>query len=75
MRAKPEIKPWEYVDKTKKSSDKERHYCALAWFVSLSGCGRGSAAPTELKKNVYQCLTQGLHPGLGRSIALIGLFA
>ena len=34
--------------------------------------GRGSAAPTGLK-NVYQYLTQGLRPGLCRSIALAGL--
>ena len=25
MRAKPDMKPWEYVDKTEKSSDEERH--------------------------------------------------
>ena len=32
-----------------------------------------SAAPWGLK-NVYECLTQGLRPGLCRSIALTGLF-
>ena len=32
----------------------------------------GSAAPTGLK-NMYQYLTQGLHPGLCKSIALTGL--
>ena len=33
----------------------------------------GCAAPTGLKKNVYQCLTQGLRPGLCRGVALTGL--
>ena len=33
-----------------------------------------SAAPVGGSINVYECLTQGLRPGLCRSIALTGLF-
>ena len=66
MRAKPEMKPWVHTDKSRLSSDKERHY-------SASICLRQkSAAPLGLNKCVTM-ITQGLRPGLCRSIALTGL--
>ena len=66
MRAKPEMKPWGSTDKSKMSSFR-------------SGTNRvsigvlGLCRPYGAQKNGYQCLTQGLRPGLGRSIALTGL--
>ena len=65
MRAKPEMKPWVHADKNELSSFRSGTNSVghLLW---------GCAAPTGLKK-VYQCPTQGLRPGLGRSVALAGL--
>ena len=67
MRAKPDMKPWVYADKSGLSSVgaalTDRVLGHLLW---------DCATPTGLK-NVYQCLTQGLRPGLCRSVALAGL--
>ena len=68
MRAKPDMKPWVSIDKSKMSSVGAALIARVLRYL-LGGC----AAPTGLKKNVYQCLTQGLRPGLCRSIALTGL--
>ena len=70
MRAKPDMKPWVSTDESKMSSfrsgtNSERLVCSFA-FV-------GKVPPLRGSKNVYQCLTQGLRPGLCRSIALTGL--
>ena len=68
MRAKPEMKPWVFTDKNKMSSVGAALTARVLGHL-LWGC----AAPTGLKKNVYQCLTQGLRPGLCRGVALTGL--
>ena len=64
------------TNKTKNymSSFRSGTFSANVWFVSLWGCGRRSAAPKGAQKNGYQCLTQGLRPGLWKSIAPLGLF-
>ena len=67
MRAKPDMKPWVYTDKSGLSSVGAALTARVLGHL-LWDC----AAPTGLK-NVYQCLTQGLRPGLCRSIALTGL--
>ena len=59
MRAKPDMKPWVSIDKSKISSVGAALIARVLGYL-LWGC----AAPTGLKKNVYQCLTQGLRPGL-----------
>ena len=68
MRAKPDMKPWVSTDKSKKSSFRCGTNSASIVGHLLWGC----AAPTGLK-NVYQSLAQGASPGLGRSVALVGL--
>ena len=67
MRAKPEMKPWVHTDKSRMSS------VGAALSAQVFALRLGSAAPFGGSINVYQCLTQGLRPGLGRSIALAGL--
>ena len=62
------MKPWVRTDKTNQSSAGAA-LSARAFALCL-----GSAAPVGGSKNVCQYLTQGLRPGLGRSIALAGLF-
>ena len=68
-----------YKTKNYMSSFRSGTFSAHVWFVSLWGygrlcCGRRSAAPKGAQKNGYQCLTQGLRPGLWKSIAPLGLF-
>ena len=66
MRAKPDMKPWVNTYKTKKSSDEERHF--RREYLSLG-------VPPLIGAQ-WMCgvqLTQGLRPGLCRSIALTGL--
>ena len=41
--------------------------------TSVGALALGLCRPYGAQKNVYQCLTQGLRPGLCRSIALAGL--
>ena len=67
MRAKPDMKPWVSTDKSKMSS-----FRSGTNHASWSTCF-GVVPPLRGSKNVYQCLTQGLRPGLCRSIALTGL--
>ena len=67
MRAKPDMKPWVNMDTKTKSSIGAALQREHLPYVSEVPPLRGS-------KNVYQCLTQGLRPGLCRSIALAGLF-
>ncbi len=77
MRAKPEMKPWVRTDESRLSSVGAALtarafglYCCGLWL-----CIRWeSAAPTGLNK-CEERLTQGLHPGLYRSVALAGLFS
>ena len=73
MRAKPDMKPWVYVDKTEKSSDEERHYSALAWFVSLWGRSRGSAAPKGAQR-MPKMINPGLAPWAMQECRPKGLF-
>ena len=68
MRAKPDMKPWVSIDKSKMSSFRCGTNSASIVGHLLWGC----AAPTGLKK-CNQSLTQGLRPGLYRSVALAGL--
>ena len=68
MRAKPDMKPWVSTDKSKMSSFRSGTNSANIGVLALGLC-----RPYGAQLNVYQCLTQGLRPGLGRSIALTGL--
>ena len=61
------MEPWVNTDKSGLSSVGAALTARVLGHL-LWGC----AAPTGLK-NVYQCLTQGLSPGLCRGIALTGL--
>ena len=76
MRAKPDMKPWVFTDKNKMSSFRSGTNRASVWFVSLRFVALhslGKCRPFGAQKKVYQCLTQGLRPGLCRGIALAGL--
>ena len=68
MRAKPEMKPWGSIDKSKMSSFRSGTNSA-----SIEALALGLCRPYGAQKNVYKCLAQGLRPGLGGSIALTGL--
>ena len=63
------MKPWVFTDKSKMSSFRSGTNSASVGALALGLC-----RPYGAQKNVYQCLTQGLRPGLGRSVALAGLF-
>ena len=77
MRAKPEMKPWvhteeKYDELRRSGTHSERLVCVVAI--------RGLAFVEKVLlmrslKNVWDQLTQGLRPGLCRSVALAGLFA
>ena len=62
------MKPWVFTDKSKMSSFRSGTNSASVGALALGLCH-----PYGAQKNVYQCLTQGLRPGLGRSVALAGL--
>ena len=62
------MKPWVSTDKSKMSS-----FRSGTNSVSIEALALGLCRPYGAQKNVYKCLTQGLRPGLGRSIALTGL--
>ena len=62
------MKPWVFTDKNKMSSFRSGTNSTSIGVLALGLC-----RPCGAQKNVYQCLTQGLRPGLGRSIALTGL--
>ena len=76
MRAKPEMKPWvhteeKYDELRRSGTHSERLVCVVAI--------RGLAFVEKVLlmrslKNVWDQLTQGLRPGLCRSVALAGLF-
>ena len=68
MRAKPDMKPWVFTDKNKMSSFRSGTNSTSVGVLALGVC-----LPYGAQKNVYQCLTQGLRPGLCRGIALAGL--
>ena len=68
MRAKPDMKPWVFTDKNKMSSFRSGTNSAGVGAFTLGVC-----RPYGAQKNGYQCLTQGLRPGLCRGIALAGL--
>ena len=68
MRAKPDMKPWVFTDKNKMSSFRSGTNSAGVGAFAFGVC-----RPYGAQKNGYQCLTQGLHPGLCRGIALAGL--
>ena len=61
------MKPWVSTDKSKMSSFRSGTNGASG------GTYFGVVPPLRGSINVYQCLTQGLRPGLSRSIALTGL--
>ena len=61
------MKPWVFTDKSKMSSFRSGTNSASVGALALGLC-----RPYGAQKNVYQCLTQGLRPGLGRSVALKG---
>ena len=61
------MKPWVSTDKSKMSSFRSGTNSASIGALALNLC-----RPYGAQKNVYKCLTQGLRPGLGRSIALKG---
>ena len=63
---KARTEPWVHTDKKNKSS------VGAALSARAFALRLGSAAPKGAQKNVCQCLTQGLSPGLGGSIALKG---
>ena len=67
MRAKPDIKPWVNIEKSGLSS------VGAALTVRCWGSCLGVVSPLRGSINVYQCLTQGLRPGLCRGVALTGL--
>ena len=77
MRAKPEMKPWV---NTEKKDDELRLGAALTasvGFVSLQSVDLHSLRKCRsygAQKKVWKQLTQGLRPGLCRSVALAGLF-
>ena len=62
------MKPWVSTDKSKMSSFRSGTNSA-----SIEALALGLYRPLRGSKKVYKCLTQGLRPGLGRSIALTGL--
>ena len=62
------MKPWVSIDKSKMSSLRSGTNSE-----SIEALALGCVPPLRGSKNVYKCLTQGLRPGLGRSIALTGL--
>ena len=67
MKAKPEMKPWVRIDKSRLNSvgaALQREYLTLSIGVP----------PLWGSINVLTIITQGLRPGLCRSIALTGLF-
>ena len=68
MRAKPDMKPWVFTDKNKMSSFRSGTNSAGVGAFAFGVC-----LPYGAQKNGYQCLTQGLRPGLCRGIALAGL--
>ena len=61
------MKPWVFTDKNKMSSFRSGTNSAGGVFAF------GVCRPYGAQKNGYQCLTQGLRPGLCRGIALAGL--
>ena len=71
------MKPWVHTDKNGLSSvgaaltERAFDLCRCGSWLCIRW---ESAAPTELK-NVWKQLTQGLRPGLCRSVALAGLFS
>ena len=69
MRAKPDMKSWVFTDKSKMSSFRVGTNSASVGILVL-----GVVPPLGGSINVGKRLTQGLRPGLGRSVALAGLF-
>ena len=61
------MKPWVYTDKSILSSEGAVLSARASEFI------RSVVPPLRGSKNVYQSLTQGLRPGLCRSVALTGL--
>ena len=62
------MKPWVFTDKNKMSSFRSGTNSAGVGAFAFGVC-----YPYGAQKNGYQCLTQGLRPGLCRGIALAGL--
>ena len=62
------MKPWVFTDKNKMSSFRSGTNSAGVGAFAFGVC-----LPYGAQKNGYQCLTQGLRPGLCRGIALAGL--
>ena len=62
------MKPWVFTDKNKMSSFRSGTNSA-----GVGAFAFGGVPPLRGSKNGYQCLTQGLRPGLCRGIALAGL--
>ena len=62
------MKPWVFTDKNKMSSFRSGTNSAGVGAFAFGVC-----CPYGAQKNGYQCLTQGLRPGLCRGIALAGL--
>ena len=70
MRSKPDMKPWVYTDKSVLSSVGAA-LTANVWFAPLHSLGK--CRPFGAQQMFRVRLTQGLRPGLCRSIALTGL--
>ena len=68
MRAKPDMKPWVSTDKSKMSSFRSGTNNA-----SIGALALGLCRPYGAQKKYVSMPTQGLRPGLFRSIALTGL--
>ena len=67
MRAKPDMKPWVHADKNELSSFRSGTFGASICLTSWK------CRPLKGLKGCRKRLTQGLRPGLYRSIALTGL--